>query len=164
MNNKNDEEDEDNDEDEDEDDEYLPSGCRCGWHLLCDSDRLSALNDRDRIGNNNDNQCYHSIINIYDNTLYFMNYVIISNYKHTIELYQLAIDKTIERFLHLSSNDKVPQSQPNQLVSIDVSDGSLLAFLLGLKLIDRKAAVSDDVVDCKIISRERKQVFYYLFF
>jgi hypothetical protein len=35
---------------DDEEDEYLPSGCRCGWHLLCDSDRLSALNDRDRIG------------------------------------------------------------------------------------------------------------------
>ena len=39
-----------NNDEDDDCDEYLPSGCRCGWHLLCDSDRLSALNDRDRIG------------------------------------------------------------------------------------------------------------------
>ena len=88
-----------------------------------------------------------------------MNHVTISNYIHTIELYQLAIDKTIERFLHLS-RDKVDQSRPSHLVSIDVSDGSLLAFLLGLKLLDRKA----DIVDCKVISRERKQVIFLLIF
>ena len=88
-----------------------------------------------------------------------MNHVIISNYKHTIELYQLAIDKTIERFLRLP-RDMVDQSRPIHLVSVDVSDGSLLAFLLGLKLIDRKA----DIVDCKVISRERKQVIYYYYY
>ena len=100
-----------------------PSPCSCGWHLLCDSDRLSALNDTGRM------RAYR-------------NAVAGSALAKFTELVTIESDK----------------NGPS-VVALDLSDGSVLAFMLASIIKNGVISSKRRDNDCngKVVTMERKQ-------
>ena len=103
--------------------------CSCGWHLLCDADRLSALNDLERMSK------YRCAL------------------KHS--LCQLK-DCNVVSVANTASGRG---ANPPMVISLDVSDGSSLAFILASTLKDNaNTGASSKYCDLfRVVSMERKQ-------
>ena len=90
------------DDEDDDDDDFYPNQCQCGWHLLCDTDRLSALNDQNRMG----------------------------SYRAAIEVVSDKFVATLKGNGDCSGNGNGGIGGSRTVIALDVSDGSTLAFML----------------------------------